>query len=380
MQIKAKPNRAYSAVFQLLSQVKTRDFPTIGLELEFFLRDRSNQKLASLDQTQAFLKTLADAPSWKIFSKNETSQKILRVSKNLPEGRYHTVKYEHPPHMMELALSFSDNLIDLKQELTETLETLRTAAQKTGLILDHSSAIQPPLINWEEVNQIETRFAQLSQSRKKLFQQNNPKEIPNEKIDFSTFLAATQTHLGGIRWWELRPDFIETLYKNEFLISSCSFTSRKNFISRWENYFYVFKQLPLTGFPQLTEWTFESWVDQLLYNQTHIQDSELEKTILSQRDLQIVKPKWIGTLEFRADPATSDIDLIISQAALRLSAYLNAQKPHYQPILHSHSFLSLAQLWNQGLHINQFQKELENLKQEAWSTLKARGKNEEGLL
>ncbi len=359
---------------EILNRSNQSGVITIGLELEIFLRD-SNDQLSSLDQSQEFLKKLSELPHWKIFQRSDQSQYITRVSFELENGKYHSVKYEHPPHLIELALSYFDNILELKEHLHSSLSDMHQAAHQAGLKLDINANAEPTKLDWPLINKIEGRFENLSNSRKKLFNHFNQEIVDESKINFTTYTAATQYHIGGIRWWNQNPEFMNRIHQNEFLISANAFKTKKEFDTRWDSYRYVFRQMKLLGFPQIDNWTFENWI------QTMIQDNPFESNLIKMRDLEIIKPKWIGTIEFRSDPATKDLDLIIAQAALRLGSYLNAMKSGYKSPLNSMPINALSGLWHQGDHIgNTFKHESELVKEHAWNALRERNKYEEGLL
>ena len=323
---------------------------SIGLELEIFLRD-SHHKLVQLEQSQEFLQKLSDLPRWKIYQKNEESHYITRVSCELPNGKYHSVKYEHPPHLIELALSYFDNLLDLKDHLHAAMEDMHQAAKNAGLILDIKSNAEATQLEWSEINKIESRFEKLSQSRKRIFAHFNHEECSDQKLNFTTYTAATQYHIGGIKWWNLHDAFMNNVHLNEFLIGANAYDDPKEFKTRWDSYRYVFNQMKLLGFPKIETWSFDNWVDAM------VRDNPFE------------------------DPATHDLDLIISQAALRLGSYLNAMKSEYKTPLHGMRFQELSKIWHKGEHVgNSFSKESEQLKEQVWNALRERGKNEEGLL
>lgn len=385
--------RLSKIALELLNNAKVPKELGIGAELEFFLRDQNSNNLCVLDQSQAFLVELSQLPGWSIYSRNEKTEKVLRVSKNIDDKRYHTIKYEHPPHMMEAALAYETDLIRFHESFRQLLDELSVAARNSGVALDVSIQVESKPIPWECVGKIESRFELLSKSRRKLFEDRAGTE-PDSRIDFTSYTAATQFHIGGSKWWEQRPYFIDSLYRFEFLISGIPYHQRKaDFERRWSSYGYVFANMPLLGFPRMDEWTYDHWLDCILKtptldeNKRLFSDSvmtsseeELKIKLKSVRDLQIIRPKWIGTLEYRSDPAMSDPDLISQMAALRFASYIYALSGGSCQMKNELPFLELSKQWWNGLHLTDFSGELNNLKDICYNILTKRGLNEERFL
>jgi hypothetical protein len=149
-------------------------------------------------------------------------------------------------------------------------------------------------------------------------------------------------HIGNTQWWE-RPYLVEWLYAREpeiltfYADSSGADTFLKNqaLFKRWEGYADVFAGYPLVGYPRMERWNMDSWIKALFESPLAAGPekewagkslSELEVNPFSDwgdffdsvRDLQIIRPKLFGTLEFRADPTQSDLAGVLNSAALRL--------------------------------------------------------------
>lgn len=385
--------RLSAAVHKLLDSTKMPPKVGIGIEIEFFLRDISSGALANLDCTQLFLTELANLKSWKVFQTNPQTGKILKVSKELEGSRYQSVKYEHPPHLMEVAIAYEHDLFRLRDSVVETLDKICIAAATAGLRVSISSKSEIPKLMWNEVLAIDSKYKVLSDSRRIIFSKC-AKQKPDDRIDFPQYVAATQYHLGGIRWWKDRPNLFDSIYKAEFLISGDAYTGdRQAFLDRWNLYKYVFRGLPLVGYPQFSTWTFDSWVQSLgrmpFTDNTYVEfydlvknqtDAQLFQNLLNVRDLQLVKPKWIGTIEYRSDPATDDLQKIMKQAASRLGVY-SASDTQLTGLPFSHLPLSeLSDQWWSGSHVSAFSKERDVLKEIISSSLKSRGYKEEKFL
>jgi hypothetical protein len=179
-------------------------------------------------------------------------------------------------------------------------------------------------------------------------------------INYAAVIAATQTHVGGTQWWKTKK-FISNLYSFEPEILLIS--SSKSHSSRWAGYSAVFRGMPLVGFPDLPSWSMESWTKALFHSPLagpeeaswsgrtladgtefpfKLEPSPWDAFLKSVRDMQIIRPKIFGTLEFRADPAQRDADNILAMAALRLGlcAYLIAN-----PVDNSTSLPHLRREW-----------------------------------
>lgn len=389
--------RVAGAARELLSRFTQAGPPTLGIELEFFLRDRQSRALCGLQQSQEFLLNLAQNPDWEVFLKNKVSDKVVRVSRSFANGRFHSVKYEHPPHMLEIALAYESNLSAAYESLHESLSDLFIAARAADVEIDLSGCVEPPAICWETVGMVESRFEQLSKSRRKILGSLKQAVLDHSKdprIDFTAFTAATQYHIGGIQWWEQDPAFLDRLYRAEYLISGRAYQgSRGDFEARWSSYRYVFGEMKLLGFPDLPAWSFDRWVQGLVESPwiegsgrvfgdkvPALSEEDLLRVLPNVRDLQIVKPKWIGTLEYRSDPATSDVGLLIRNAALRFGAYLASLNAPKALVMAEPTFSELARSWWSGSHIDACPDEMARLEGICYETLRARGLGEEKFL
>ncbi|MBI3557193.1 MAG: hypothetical protein HY074_13095 [Deltaproteobacteria bacterium] len=325
--------------------------PTIGVEQELFLAG-VNGAFAELRQSQEFFKTLATFPGWNIFSKRASEKfgtLLTRVSYENKNGTFSAVKYEFPPKLIEFALGHYADLNDLAADLEQVWTSIEKAAQRTGLELRCLSSVPAEPVSIDVQTAIDPQLPALHESRRKHYSDRG--ELVNEELaSFPSYVAATQVHAGGFAWWE-NSAFINKLYSIEpYLIrQSHSLNSKsdsdilRSLNDRWTPYLTVFRGMRLLGFPDLQEWTLSAWINALtetkLVGSEH--DSlggkkidELESVPTDDtfvdvfkrlRDLQIIKPKLTGTLEFRADPAVRNPDDIMAIAAMRLGQCLLAQ-------------------------------------------------------
>ena len=374
----------------------------IGIEVEFFLFSITGN-VATLEQSQEFLRCLSTIPGWRIYSKiGEGRDLILNVSCDQPNDAYHSVKYEHPPHMLELALAPAASLFELKDELEKSLAALLKAAELAYLEINFSPSIHPPKLNWDEIKKVDPRYISLSNSRE-IFVDND--QLNEPWVNFTTYTAATQYHIGGLNWWEQHPKFMDSLYRAELysgnnayeILSSDRKLQKDTFKQRWHGYKSVFHSLELLGFPKFDEWTIQTWIKAFARSSLVVENShsasgkslfsllqrDPKQDVLSLvskvRDLQIIKPKLIGTLEFRADPALPNPESILKQAAFRLGTYLVCLKPRVS-ILKDLSLSHISERWWDEINIEGFEQGKEEFKDHIWQCFRERGLNEEGLL
>ena len=80
---------------------------TIGLEQEFFLLDLEGRP-ATHEASQKFLLALSHQPGWHIHERlnGALGDMMWRCSIDTPDGRYTAVKYDHHPHLMEVAFAY----------------------------------------------------------------------------------------------------------------------------------------------------------------------------------------------------------------------------------------------------------------------------------
>jgi hypothetical protein len=313
---------------------------TVGLEHEFFLTDERGAP-ATHEQSQSFLIGVSEYCGWYIRSQEleKGINVVLSVSHEDGNGKYSTVKYDHHPHLIEVAFSYYSSLEELARLIDSTFEMLNEVAMSLRLRISNKSILEISPLDPRVTSKLKY-FEALRFYRHRLIQaQEHP--VPIEYINYAAVIAATQTHIGGTQWWK-RAGFVNTLYLYEPAILLLS--SDDSHQSRWRGYESVFRGFPLVGFPKISEWSIESWI--LAMFQSPLSggaDSSWSARILkdlsefpfrrasspwgefisSVRDLQIIRPKLFGTLEFRADPAQASASLIKAILALRLGLCSN---------------------------------------------------------
>jgi len=313
---------------------------TVGVEHEFFLI-RPGGAPCSHEDGQDFLACLGRMVNWYVRDRLSGPDLLWRVSREHPGGRYTAVKYDHHPHLFEVAFAYGGDLHALDELVRPVWADILAAASEVGL-----QVRSEPFLNISpeapEVTSALEAFKELRHYRAELLK-NRPVPVKvSGAVNYAAVIAATQVHVGGTGWWR-RPELVPALYRLEpdFLaLAPLDSNSGQNDLStllqrRWSGFFEVFRGYPLAGFPALNPWSLESWVAALLQSplcggpddpwagRTATEFPEvlaqgLDVFIEKVRDLQIIRPKLYGTLEFRADPARSGPAEILRLAALRL--------------------------------------------------------------
>ena len=316
---------------------------TVGVEHEFFLM-RDGCPCTHLD-SQSFLRLLSSERGWKLQSEIETQfgSMIDRVSMEDEEGRYTAVKYDHHPHQLEVAFAYRKTIGELFELVDSVLRVLKKTAATLGLELSSVCQLEISPCDPRVVSTLES-FRNLRAYRSLLLERGPFKGAWRSSgyENYAAVIAATQTHIGGTNWWA-NPGFVNFLYCFEPQVLPWSFAhlasnnevAESLIVKRWSGYRAVFHGKPLVGFPDLERWDFESWVEALLRSPIcgKADDkfasrslAELGRNPFSNwgrflkevRDLQIIRPRIFGTLEFRSDPAQKDAEGVCAVAALRL--------------------------------------------------------------
>lgn len=309
---------------------------TIGAEHEFFVNGRDGLP-ATHEESQELLASLAKEQGWKIQEIEEISKSekmIKRVSQNF-ETRYTAVKYDHHPHLLEVAFAYCTNVAELHASALNLFSIIERLAKNLGLSVAHEAFLPLAASHSRTISNLK-EFRELRAYRAKLFEirGQNPDEA---HLNYAAVIAATQIHVGNTQWWQ-QPHYVPHLYSHEPAIIGLTYgLSRSQYpiSQRWEGYSKVFADCPLVGYPDLPTWTLETWTQALLQSPLYSHEGadwkglrleNLDRSPFSTwydffksvRDLQIIRPRLFGTLEFRADPAQPSADALAAVAALRL--------------------------------------------------------------
>ena len=364
---------------------------TIGVEHEFFLLG-SDGLPATHAESQRFLEFISKEPKW-IVRENRNSNlgnMITRLSLEHDDQTYTVLKYDHHPHLLEISTRPFHNLHELGSHLDYLWDLIQVAANSTGLAIFSSGTIEIPADHQRLVSDLD-EFVQLRKYRENLLAINKtPADLI--LINYAASIAATQVHIGNSYWWNI-PSYVETLYSYETAVAQI--TSRgSNASRRWSGYMGLFSNYPLVGFPNMPAWSMDNWLNALIKSPLAFTDSEHSfgnvhpsgglifsnpaNFFKSARDLQLIRPKLFGTLEFRGDPAQSSVAEIVETAAIRLGicSFLLNNEPKA-----SLKFAEERATWLDYITSNKFTPSRQrDVVEMASQGLKSRGIGEEKLL
>ena len=317
-----------------LIPVKPDSELTVGVEHEMFLN--VGERPCSHDESQNLFKALTRT-GWQVTSIEDFGFGP-DIASLTPAYDSHTyLKYEQHPYLIELAFDFRSNLFDLETLIIQVLTDLNVAARSIGLSISASPfcCVSPdhPATRSEAALQKSLR----AYRRELLEKQGRP--VDPTLDNFSAVIAATQVQVGGLEWWTDHR-LINALYSYEVPLLGASYLccalnepAENAAARRWSGYAETLRGLPLVGFPNLDQWTNSSWIDALIRTPTinRIAIERPEDFFVSVRDLQIIRPRVFGTLEFRGDPAQASVEGILAMAAIRLGCRIGARHGYYLP-------------------------------------------------
>jgi hypothetical protein len=303
----------------------------MGVEHEFFLLNENGSPV-SFSESQTFLITISKLVDNDTFRESDV-ESISKISIASAAHGYAQIKYDHEPHLLEITTGYHDDLDSLNEELLGLFSLINKAVNELGFSISNTDFLDTPCTDPRIMRQ--TKEYENLRKFRRICNERIGKTLPVSLENYAAVIAATQTHIGGTELaWSDRPSLIHQLYMHESSILGWS-NLGTNPKQRWSLYHAVYQHFPLTGFPKIEEWTLENWEAALLQSPilcsdpstngsrlgevlTDYSDSEISKIIKNTRDLQIIRPKIFGTLEFRADPAQPTIERIMSLTALRL--------------------------------------------------------------
>lgn len=345
----------------ILSSIKTHSQNrqtvdvTVGVELEFFLLDQ-DMKPANLQTSQNFLKQVSLRPRWtQSTDSTHSNLDLSAISKENSSGRYTKLKYEYAPHMLEVAFSYFENINELYEEIKFVLDDLDQIAKACNY-----SLAMTPFLSPSETTSIQPespKVRNLNQSREKYLISMGRNVTPEIAL-FPSYTAGTQVHIGGLNWWD-NPSLLAHLYNFESICplfgtnlgNSSIERSMQTLDKRVSLYNTCFPEMELNGFPALQEWTLDTWARALLnaplgpasdhdfsgvsyFSIPNSNRPTVDVIFSSLRDLQFIRPRFLGTIEFRIEPSMDNAEKIAGLAAWRLGlALLAYQNRSEAPIL-----------------------------------------------
>lgn len=373
---------------------------TTGVEVEFFAFDNSG-KPATIEHTQKFIKEIINIYGWSPSTdRSQADIETSSASRELSNGRYSKLKYEYPPHLMEVAFTFFPNLNDLYREIKTVWIDLQTAASIAGITLKFDPFISPDLVL--DISNNSTKTDHLNASRE-IYLRNQNKPFSKSDLLFTAYTAGTQIQLGGLDWFN-NPNLVHSLYDLESqnplygntLAAGDIVVGQNNLHRRVEIYKKCFPNMSLVGFPDLSEWTIDTWVESLLrgplgygapkslqgFSYLEISPENrppIAEVIAALRDQQFIKPRVLGTIEFRADPSLNSPEKLIALAAWRLGQAILAINSADSTLP---DFRELGKKWQQNrTHCTESAAKSASIAVDrAIKALAARGKGEEVFL
>lgn len=290
---------------------------TVGLEHEAFAYCEDGSP-APYDATQQLFRAIRGAPV--LSHEPQLGQLGVLVD---GESGVIDIKYEHPPHLLEIVTPPAADLHALSRALNRGWNELEKAAASCGLVIRHEPLLRVSPSDARVVSPHALPRA-LRDYRMRRAAEDGRILTPDEQ-NFSAGLAATQVHVGGLGWHQ-RTSFVEALYAFEPGMIGLEHVgvggpvrARDVAHTRW-SWYRAAVGGALVGFPDLEAWTLENFF-YALRHAPHLEQpppNHPEAFLVSVRDNQLIKPRLSGTIEFRSSPAQTSADFAIALAALRL--------------------------------------------------------------
>ncbi|MBY0371529.1 hypothetical protein K2X33_12645 [bacterium] len=284
---------------------------TLGLEIEFFLASASG--LCTPDEAMAFFDALVTR-GWKAESGHASHRQVSF------EGS--VLHFEFFPHLLEISSAVFSSLGDLENHLKRLLADIHQAAAFTRLEL-HT---QVPAYA-HRVNPLPDSHRGDTDDSRRAWTAHYFGDSTRNLVDFPAFTASVHFHVGGLPWWD-QPEIIERLYAWEaqyFLESWEAVLGKDAFSSYLERVFLYrtcFPGLALIGIPDMDSWDYTSWGSALLRGAGPLKAAD---SVDGLRDYQLVRPRLSGTIEFRGEAPTLDLNVLLPAAARRLAASVLAR-------------------------------------------------------
>ena len=353
---------------------------TVGLELEAFLLDTQGRPVDQ-SASQNLFHRLAKQPGWipDPFESLPEGDMLPSVRRAERSGGETVIKYDHAPHLIEIATGPFDGLVELAAALSAAEADLQRCTDEVGIILSLRSHLKGPLP--------ESPLPLFQRLRRTRQIARDSAGLPRRRRaeNYAAGIAAVQLHVGGLHWGK-RPEWMGRLHAFEpALLSQLSgspVVRSTGLQRRWRAYQDAFPGNPLIGFPDLWDWSLENWAEALANAPLLVHDGPVEDVIdwedfrFRVRDLQIIRPRSFGTVEFRADPLQPTLAKNLRMAALRLglSASLFEDRPPIMPFRSAR-----AAWWSAALGEVPLGRDMDIVVL-AEAGLASRGKGEEGLL
>ena len=304
---------------------------TFGVEQEFFLY--AGRNAAPHEASQNLFKAVASSLNGTLERADDSG-----IGNHISGCKFSigdcpvTLKYEHHPHLLEFEFAPMSCISDFEPVLRSSMQTVLQVANNLKLEIEFRPFLRRDVPN-EQVESQHSLCRSLRHYRRRL-NADRP-EVLNQPslINFSAYIASTHFHTGGIPKTAVA-GLLNKLYQLEPQVMQFAWSQVADVDRDPKRRFHGFCEtaqgLPLVGFPDLKEWTLESWSEALLemphadLGEVQTEPHNIQQLFKCKRDLSIIQPREYGTFEFRGDPCLPTADAILGVLAVRMGLIQNA--------------------------------------------------------
>lgn len=259
----------------------------------------------------------------------------MTVAVDLPGNEWGptVVKFDHHPHLLEIAFPPVASLHALYEIVARRLEEVHVAIESVGV-----SVGGPVLRGDARTDRFCSKLPEFVALRhyRRVILSAAGRDPTDDAANYSSLIAATQTHVGGARWWA-EPHLLERAYALEASLWPVAFSTLDvTPEERWSRYLRVFEPFPLCGWCGGVDLSLEgycsllaksplaggpedAWAGSTLEGLGGPPLGSWDLFFSAVRDFPLVRPRRFGTLEYRSDPAQPSAERIVAVAALRLA-------------------------------------------------------------
>lgn len=295
----------------------------IGVESEFFLF--KGDELVTLDESQNFLEEIRKTGIFYVREMFRNSNLIKKLSMDTVDNGYYTIKYEYPPHLLEVAYGHYSSVSELLDSLNFIESMLLEVSKKLDIDIRYLPSVDPTLVDFSVVQKVDHIQAVLLKDRKIIAEKKN---LSFNQSEFPAYIASNQVTISGTNWIEQK-NFISILYTLEptinyiYKIFACrkwpNLVKFEDFRKRNKLYALSFGDYELFGYPNSTSWSPDKWIS---FSKKNAKVANNVSSIFDIRDLQFIKPKKTGALEFRDTLSVGGKESLFFISCVRLAVYL----------------------------------------------------------
>lgn len=300
-----------SSTKQFLDSCAKHSTFRFGVEWEFFLC--SDDYPVGGKQSERFFRA-----SFDLFA-NEFRLRLTQDGFAFQtEAGWFEFKYELRPHLFELTTPPVTHLEQIAETFVRAVDLIDQAAAAVGLRRSETPVLSDDAFAHVELP-VEPRAEMLRRYRAPLLHNGLDAHVKRRWLNFSAGLASTQMHISGLVPSSLGAQ-INALYALEPELRRAIYSEFpdpvKLFRERWAGYFAVLGETPLIGYPAWENWSLSGWSESL--GQMPCLNPSRTQDMASYVDNQIIRPRAIGTVEMRADPAHFDPQVVLKQVERRV--------------------------------------------------------------